>query len=407
MKNLLIFLLFFSIFLVPSISVLGVPIAGSDLLIVTGYLVWGRQVLSILKIDYIRIVFYWMVLFSLLTFLSLIISIYEINNPSIRDLFSVINFFRSSLIFLLGGFIIIYNEVNSKVINSVLFIISLSAIITIFQFFNIFNLGRFLTIIYTSGDKYLAIFDVEGTLNRAVGTIGNPNYSSLFLNVGLLINLAFVRVKIKQSFITLLLIVAIFSTQSRTGMVITLGILIIRFFYLPIKINSVIILSIISSLIFSLYSFSEFYQVKIDELLYRYIQLGVVDSTFGNRSDLIWSGKLELFFYSPWFGIGMNKNMGNVFNTVDNGFLYILLSYGLIGFMFFFIGYIVPYYLLLKTKTNYKTKFFGHGLYIIMSFGLITTEWVKMPKSNTLFYILVGMLVASFAKMELKEEKNE
>lgn len=412
MRNKLFILLVFSVFLVPSTHIGGLPVSAEDVLILLLLSMSGFKALGVLRFRDVHNMFLILNLFVFFTLISLVLSAIYGEYADIRDIFTSINFFRSTIILLIGVSLGIYQgwALSQKAFSIISVIASIAAVITVIQLFNPVGVGKILTTFYTKGDKYLDQFVQAGSLMRGVGTTGNPNTTSIVLVIGLISNYSSNLFRKYKVFFGLLLVAGILATQSRTGF--AMAIASSLFFLvgnrnLVKNLRKVVFTSIVIVFGFVFYGANN-QNSFIGRLTYRFTNR---DFSLDSRIDRIWVKKIHLIEQSPFFGIGMNKGAESGFNTFDNTFLYVAVSFGLIGLVLFLISWVYPYLLLNKIYRGTGKRAAVNALFATAFLSFITTEWIKSPKMSVLFFLLIGMMYgfvksSKNKRIEYKVEEN-
>lgn len=138
------------------------------------------------------------------------------------------------------------------------------------------------------------------------------------------------------------------------------------------KYRIVFIACLVSAIGYVVYNFNE-------------IILYLIDHTRGS----FYSRMRQLYTYLRYYGVSLlgkkivsNYNVNGLY-TLDNGYMYLFLGYGVIIFSAFIISYIIIIYKMIKFE-NYS------GLLVIMLaliYGISETTMIKLAMNFTLFFI--------------------
>jgi hypothetical protein len=285
------------------------------------------------------------------------------------------------------GLLIRYYDFDLSFYKSIFMIGAIQSIISIGSY-HINSFRIFLLKNYSRGLlKYNNLFENYGTI-RVTGTIGNPNILGIFMVIYLLFLLYFYkRIKIYNFIknITILFsFVTILYTQSSTSIIL-------------------LVISLFIYLVFYLSKRSSFRYKKpffaipilpktITQLDYflRRITLSRI-SNMGGRLP-IWIGLINNLILSEKFNIFYGY--GSLFiskYTVDNYYLYLLLSYGLIGFLLFVFLWIAI--IRLSFSMNNEKKWYIITIIVIVFISNITAMPLESIKLGLFIYIIIGYFI--------------
>jgi hypothetical protein len=285
------------------------------------------------------------------------------------------------------GLLIRYYDFDLSFYKSIFMIGAIQSIISIGSY-HINSFRIFLLKNYSRGLlKYNNLFENYGTI-RVTGTIGNPNILGIFMVIYLLFLLYFYkRIKIYNFIknITILFsFVTILYTQSSTSIIL-------------------LVISLFIYLVFYLSKRSSFRYKKpffaipilpktITQLDYflRRITLSRI-SNMGGRLP-IWIGLINNLILSEKFNIFYGY--GSLFiskYTVDNYYLYLLLSYGLIGFLLFVFLWIAI--IRLSFSMNNEKKWYIITIIVIVFISNITAMPLESIKLELFIYIIIGYFI--------------
>ncbi len=414
-----------------SIKLIDLSILGISFLFLCYYLIQDRRLknwITILKRDFV-------VLFLIISCLSVTIStIYgSILFPEDTALTDIYELYRYVYYFTFYLFALFFIYDLNKFISIAMWTILTIELFGIVQFFNLFNSNNHIGLLYTkSSSLHMMIVDQQ----RITSTLGNPNvYGSFLLIVliGLLSILYMYKITANKHAImlyslTLLTIVSLFLTTSRTTVITGFGIVIyIGLYQLMIRVTSIkkiLIKTTIALLVF----------VGIGFILIPHIPyLGSAVTSITNTLDLgsggysdnhsydesdydrrqrvkeslesvgsfksryyYWEINIDKFKQSPIVGIGPMKQG---LSFADNTYLYILARYGILGMIVYGLFLI---YLLVRTflisinkRKRIDKKILAATInsivvaYAVM--GYVAESFFNI-ESMIVFFVLIGLL---------------
>ncbi len=386
----------------PGFVLGGVPLRLEDFIVIfllIYFIVYHKGSLLIDKgFNFLLILF---LLFIFSNFLSLFLAVlngYDIIFQDINTIF----LYLKSVVFLFCGYMLGVKLTKVK-LNSIYFILSfgivLSCVASIIQYFNIMGLGERLYVIY--GKEERIVYGIQ----RAIGTLNNPNYAAYFHVIGFIFVLNIKAVdgrSILYKYIFLFfMILGTLLTFSRTGLI-SLVIAWFLVLFLHKKIRGVIYL--LASLII-LYGCAHFLikGTRFEELLLS--EHGGDLSNFGRRSDLIWQQKIEQFYEYPLLGKGPSKNeiSDTIFSVTiyDNVFLLLLLTSGIIGFLLYMTFNLRTLFLFFKYRSRFPYVVCAIVPIMIVTFiFFITTDLIWNIKFIGFYYLVVGMFYSYIFKIK-------
>ncbi|WP_025907120.1 O-antigen ligase family protein [Mammaliicoccus sciuri] len=240
---------------------------------------------------------------------------------------------------------------------------------------------------------------------RSKGLMNDPNYFAMIQIITLILAFKFIENKILKIVFSLILIASIFTTGSKTALII---LIVLFIFYLLMKIfsgnvwNLIIILLLImftSIIIFISCNFKPFNIDFIDTIpsiqrMTSIFQNGSqsIDDNGSGRS-LVWLNAINLIKYSYGFGIGLIDyvHLGSLINGVNlvahNTYLQIIVEWGLL-FAIIFMGYLI--YIFIKLlEYNKNAKY----LYLICILGVLLLYFMTVSFNNSRYVaFIVGLL---------------
>lgn len=382
------------IIILPGFNLAGFPIKFEDFLIL-GVLLYTfneRKGNFFFEKDFSRLILLFF-LFIISNFISLLIAVIEGYNYTFQDINTILLYFKSC-VFLIGGYFIgskLRGASTNYLLYSLVFGLVISSTLSIIQYFDVGGLGRETYLLYAGESRILY------GVTRAVGALNNPNYASYFHSIGFILALNIQTVGRKATILKYTLLVIAFLgvilAFSRTGIFVLLLVWFITLL-LQGKIKKVF------SIAFALVITVVFYF----DTIFKNSRFGqILDSggagnisNLGNRSNLIWKHKLQIFYEHPLLGIGPAKNeiSGTSFGATiyDNVYLLLLVTTGLIGFTL----YLLLFYNMSKPFIQNKLRYNIISNTIIPIFILtllffMTTDLVWSIQFVAYFHLIVGV----------------
>lgn len=382
------------IILLPSIVQLPIPIRIEDIIIFSFMLLYSITMHFKYNIDRdfkkIIVIF---ILFVFINYLAYSFSVFEGYPASIKDINTILLYLKA-LTYMISGYILgslILSKKNHSVELAFFAPIFVSSIIALVQYFEIGSLNKFINLLYNSDSNNYV---------RAVGTLGNPNYAAYFHGIALILIMSYNLTSLKNYLLKYAMLAIVFLsiivTFSRTGILAALiSIVLMLFFNRRYK-------SIIGVMIGALIIVNYYLSSLIEGTRFQRIAEGSSGgsiSNFGNRTNLIWSHRLQQFLDNPIIGLGPRKEdiSTTIFsNTLfDNTYLLLLVTSGATGlliYLLFFYKVFTKDYLAVKHK-NKQTKSYTGVLCTLIVYNLIyflTVDLVWSDKYNSFFYLLIG-----------------
>lgn len=386
-----------AIILIPQGLVFGIPVKLEDLIIYSFLLFFLYNNNYKIRLDNsVKKSILLFLVFILINYLSLSIQIFNGYDSSLRDFNTIFLYFKS-LIYFISGYLM-HQYKDSVRLNTaiIIFLIPLigSSIISVVQFYDLGGLKELAFNIYRDG---------EYTRTRAIGSIGNPNLAAYFQGLALIMIIAYkanttVRL-ITKVLISILIIISIFVTYSRTA-IIALTVSLIFFMVISRKFTTLILTGASAALALSIY--------------YEQLILGTRFGTFfdddtegsklniDSRSEGIWSYRLDQFYSNPFLGSGPGKNLdlGHSFSsaTYDNSFLLLLITSGILGlftYLLFFLKFTSFKYIFNKNleQESQRSRILMSTICIFTLIFFITADLVWNIRFSSYFYLFLGFYV--------------
>lgn len=406
----LLFFTFLCIFLLPTLSIGGVPIRAEDLIFILLVIAYPHLLVSIFSHNDTRFFLKLLFFFFISSLISLSLSILGGYAPVLQDMNSLFSVFRNIVVLAAG--MIIGARVNGAF--STILLMSLigpfvSSLVSIMQYFDIGGLGERLFLLVSSEER------MQYGIDRAVGLIGNPNYAGFVQLIGFIILLCIdpniiKRFRILYVIILLIIILSVYVTFSRTALI---AMILISLCYMILKRRFKLMIAIVA---ISLLAVPYILNNMMSET--RYSRMAdndeTIDVTMGGRSNLIWEKKMEQFAESPFFGIGSARDIQTTTEfesvTYDNSFILLLVTSGIIGTLIILIFFfqVQRYFWQYKNADNLNALFLFICLINISVFlFFITTDLVKITFFTSFYYFIVGLGVTYVIGLNQNVEINE
>jgi O-antigen ligase len=229
----------------------------------------------------------------------------------------------------------VYTEIEYK--NTLIllqYIFFISSIIAIIQFFNPAPIEPILHLFTDKErtDTYI--------LQRATGTMGNPNDLGFLMVIGFCLSLFTFKYYLKSIYFSILILLVTFlgilSSGSRTSMICMVSVTILFLILeLKFKIINLIIISFIGSFIFWLYNAFLVYFESAQGFVERITSLQNI------QDDTAWNPRVEgvlstipLILESLFLGYGPDKATFTVGSNIDNEYILMLYRFGVLGTLF-------------------------------------------------------------------------
>lgn len=379
-----------AIFIQQSSVIAGINISIADfitiILIIYISFFYGKQFKFNLVIQFMIILFayrFFITLYFILFNEFVSVNIKEIIASTVKFVFVVVYFLLAYIIFNL-------NRYNRTFIRA--YIISSTIIGILCVIGSLLKFGIIRNLFY---------FDEV----RSKGLMNDPNYFAMTQIITLILNFKFIENKTLKIFFSLILIASIFTTGSKTALII---LIILSLFYLLMKIfsgNALHLITILLLVMFTLIFIFIFYNFKavninfVDMIpsiqrmtsIFQNGSQSIDDS--GSDRSLVWLNAINLIKYSYGFGIGLIDyvHLGSLINGVNlvahNTYLQIIVEWGLI-FADIFVGYLI--YIFVKLlKYNKDQKY----LYLICILGVLLLYFMTVSFNNSRYVaFIIGVL---------------
>ncbi|WP_411689816.1 O-antigen ligase family protein [Acinetobacter pseudolwoffii] len=280
-------------------------------------------------------------------------------------------------IFILLVLIISQTKKNKEhitlILKTIIFLCLINSIIILFQYFNI---------------NSIFILEHTGT-KRFYGNIGQPNHLSTLFMMGiassiLLYNKKIIKIKLLYV-ISIYLILFVFLTGSRTGVLTLLFLAFLGFIFRNkqnIKFSMTFFGTLILIYFLSNYLFSKNSRNSVKNL----------SETINDSRLALWSDSISSILANPWVGYGINgvrtsRLFGNLnfktpYVSSHNLFLDLFLWFGVIG------GIILSFYLIIFFIKVIKDKTYGYGILLFLT-PFIIHSLLEYPFRYLYFLIFV------------------
>lgn len=317
--------------------------------------------------------------FSLIIIISILVGSLKGITIVINDFFEIYKVFIYLGLYIITAYLVKSEEDKIKILKFMIFCMLISVLISVQQYFNLFNLNEtYIHIIAPSQSRPL----LNNHPNpRVVGMTSNPNTYAIIPGIGTILSLAVYSYTKEKKYISFFLIyvLGVLMTKSRSGFVFMLiGTLFFVFLYI-IKSNFKItrtsdgrinikgLRTIITTLILLILFAIIIYIVLPDELNSRLVSgLNLkTDNSFQARL-INWKEHIDLFKLSPIFGLGPGKSI-EYGSYTDNEWILFLRRYGIIGTIYIALTFLRPF---IKSKDKffkyiYFSVLLASGLYMI------------------------------------------
>lgn len=266
---------------------------------------------------------------------------------TINDSFEFVKVIKYLVILLLLSNLSYQETFIKQFIIIIILSITISAIIGILQYLNLFNINSQITPLYT-------ISQLGNIDNRIIGTTANPNDFGIFLISGIILTqnqLIVNRNKTLLYFLAIIIMLfAVIMTVSRTTLL-TLVIAELIFLFLlihrhnfPKKVLILFTMFFFVVGIFIIKYTSDYFITRISSGM----NIGE-DVSFLLRL-ISWEKNINIWLKSPIFGWGPAKSIQST--IVDNEYILILRRYGIVGILGYLTFYLFPLYEMFRINFN-------------------------------------------------------
>jgi len=332
----------------------------------------------------------------LLFFLSILLS----SLINIANFSNIIYSFRIFKFFLF--FVIICHAANIH-IQAVDFIVKLVFFILLLinglQIFNPFGIGNLLTLIYTHHHEIVIALNQEiGRTFRLTGTMVNPNDNGvLWLSFGVyFMSTYYYKKGLNELLYLLICILMIILTQSRTTFLALIVVIIA--YLLNFKFKRSMILALLGLLLLGV---GLIFAFKLNYLTQIFVTNPLKVHSFQARFET-WQHMIEMWKNKMIFGWGAFENPMKILNgTPDSEYLYVLVSSGIVG-VIFYIGILL--YPIIKLWKRRKQVYHGLlGILLPIGFAVIgiTNFTILNVRIGLLYFLFVGV---SFAMLNYSSD---
>jgi O-antigen ligase len=324
-----------------------------------------------------------MFLFFIIAFSTYIISPYVSDSPTM--------FFRGIILLFFQLFIFLFifmisNHIHeTEALNAIS--ITLNFILIVASILYIYHIATKGLINY--GESYLGILYSYQGRPRLMGTVGDPNYFSLYITVYYWLYLFFARkLSLKTNKLTsVFFMILILLTQSRTAIIINILALLLLFSYEVYYKTKVTFLTLIGLILTGIPIFFvlDRYILNINDLF-----LLSEDASFGIRSKLLFEGLKNIYRHPFGVGIGYLQsyyvNYLGLIKVAHNDFISVFIEIGVLGVIMYISLYIFSFY-----KTNIYGKII---ILIIFGYAFALTMYYFDP----ILVITFAFILTSFKR---------
>ena len=283
------------------------------------------------------------------------------------------------------------------ILSAVVVIATISALISISQFFNPLNINK-LYVPIVAPTQYTTLMQGYGT-PRVVGMIGNPNAQGYLLALSLLTGLFLMLTKSskKLGLMSLVIFIAMLMTLSRSALIVLLvGAFTLFLLYKKDKIFAlykIFILILVCLFLAGLIIFLKDNEAIYNLIIWRFEALTNImeDKSFLARFHG-WTINLEFFYKSPLIGVGPLPRGGDVFGASDNEWLYFLRAYGSVGVFWLVLFLFVPF--LYSIKNNYlitqNFNYYSFAMVVMTCIYMVPAGVITSSSLSSLFIALLA-----------------
>lgn len=233
-----------------------------------------------------------------------------------------------------------YMEPN-KALKFVSNMILMLSFLAIAQYFNFLNLNQ-LYVAKIAPTQHMTLISNHIT-PRVIGMSSNPNTFGFITAMGCVVNMylyLYHESKWTYLFKTLITFIAVMMTFSRTGLIIMVVMVMILFLA---KLNLNKVRTVFRVFLLGVGGVLIFIFLLPEKLKLRLINFSVLgDSSFQARYDH-WEVALNFVEESPFFGVGTTKSILDL-PTIDNEWLLLLKTYGIIGTTIFVLAILAVFW---------------------------------------------------------------
>lgn len=378
-----LYLVIFSIILIPSVNISGIPDLRLEQVIAVGYfIIKSLKIIKENEFNLSKHKFEVVYLgFSLIIVASILMGSIKGIKVLANDFFEMFKIINYLGLYLLVVDVIKEKEDKYRVIDFMILCILVSVIVAIQQYFNLFNLNE----IYVSKiapTQYVTLVN-NYPFPRVIGLTRNSNIYAVMTSIGAITAWATFLVNRDKNRIIMavIFIIATLMTLSRSGFIFLVSGLIMVFLFYIFKINETYLYKfkllskktrlkkiLLFSGIFIIVLFVV-YKVLPEELTWRLVSgLNIKDDASFQFRLLNWGQHFDYFKASPILGVGPIKSV-KFDSFVDNEWLLFLRRYGIVGTLYIITTFLIPF-------ITSKDKFFkyvylsiliGAALYMIPS----------------------------------------
>lgn len=405
----LMYLLIFSIVLTPIINFDKIPAFRLEQVIVVFYMAsLGLKLVKAKEIPKLEVGFISLYLgFSILMLISIGVGYFQGVNVVVNDFFELYRVLVYVGIFKMTSDLVVSEKDKKQVINFLILTLLISLIISVQQYFNLFNLNE-KYVPYIAPTQYITLVD-NYRYPRVVGMTSNPNVYSLMPGMGAIISWALLldNKKLKDFIFLSLFVLGTLMTGSRSGFIfMASGIFMYTLLYLLklMRQKNITFKSLLKprSLMIGVFVLVGIFLILV--ALFYILPSNLTRrlvSGFNIKDDLSFQTRLNIWreqsIYiknSPLFGIGPAKSIKLV-KQIDNEWLLLLRQYGFIGTGY--LLFVFVYSFVTKHASTYKYIYvsilFGCILYMIPS--IVYNTFQVMP------------LIIMFAALINKDKKRK
>jgi O-antigen ligase len=277
---------------------------------------------------------------------------------ALSDLNQLVRILKYLIIYTLAITVVAFSDTPEQTKLKILkFILALSVLlfmIAVQQYFDLGGLNR----LYVQAVAPVHYDALGGSNPRVVGMVGNPNeLGFLFVLTGLIaVHLLTRRFHIVYALLIAMSLFGIGLTASRTSLVVfvfgvvlllVLALLQLSRMWLSSAIQGLAVIMLLIVAVSTTLAEASF----MDRLLWRFEELGDPAEASSWKGRVVrWQDNLAIFRESPIFGVGPLRRMEMA--AVDNEWLLLARSYGVIGTMALVLAMVLPHWRSARTPTK-------------------------------------------------------
>jgi len=260
--------------------------------------------------------------------------------------------------------------------------------VNLIEIFNPFDFGNALTNIYTHHAATVKLNENLGSTFRLIGTMVNPNDNSVLFLVFLIYFMsAYYYNKNRHELIYILIcIVVIILTQSRTVFLALMTVGLIYLANFRFRKRTLLTLIAIIGLCFGF-----IFLIQLNYLLQIFVTNPLEIHSLQLRFE-VWKALLEMWKHKLFLGWGPIQEVPKVFKgSPDSEYLYILASYGMIGFASYLTLLLYPIIIFWRKRKKVYHAMMGVLMPVGFCIVAVTNFGLMNVRLGTLFILFMGV----------------